>query len=89
MMLRDEQFLEGRKDGKPVTLAGVVRLPAGTGKVPVAVLLHGSGAISEVVTDWESDYNALGMGTFVVDSFSGRGIVNTNVDRFVCSARLT
>ncbi|MBW8837903.1 MAG: dienelactone hydrolase family protein, partial [Burkholderia sp.] len=62
---------------------GVLRLPAGTGKVPVAVLLHGSGGISSFVTDWESDYNALGMGTFVVDSFSGRGIVNTNVDQFV------
>ena len=47
------------------------------------MLLHGSGGISSYVTDWESDYNALGMGTFIVDSFSGRGIVNTNVDQFV------
>lgn len=82
MTLTDEQFLEGRKDGKPVTLAGVLRLPAGTGKVPVAILLHGSGGISSYVTDWEADYNALGMGTFAVDSFAGRGIVNTNVDQF-------
>jgi len=83
MTLGDDQFLEGRKDGRPVTLAGVLRLPGGTGKVPVAVLLHGSGGMSSFVTDWESDYNALGMGTFAVDSFSGRGIVNTNVDQFV------
>ena len=80
--LSDQEFLTGRKDGKPVTLGGMLRLPAGTGKIPVAVLLHGSGGISSYVTDWEADYNALGMGTFVIDSFSGRNLVNTNVDQF-------
>ncbi len=83
MTLSDQEFLMGRKDGKPVTLAGVLRLPAGTNKVPVAILLHGSGGISGYVTDWEADFNALGMGSFVVDSFSGRGIANTNADQFV------
>jgi dienelactone hydrolase len=83
MTLSDQEFLTGRKDGKPVTLAGVLRLPAGTGKVPTAILLHGSGGISSYVTDWEADFNALGMATFVVDSFSGRGLVNTNADQFV------
>jgi hypothetical protein len=67
MTLTDQEFLTGLKDGKPVTLAGVLRLPAGTGKVPVAILLHGSGGISSYVTDWEEDFNALGMGTFIVD----------------------
>ena len=80
--LSDQEFLSGRKDGKSVTLGGVLRLPAGTSKVAVAVLLHGSGGISGYVTDWEDDYNALGMGTFVIDSFTGRGIVNTNADQF-------
>ena len=83
MTLSDQEFLSGRKDGKQVTLGGVLRLPAGTGKIPVAILLHGSGGISGYVTDWEADYNALGMGTFVIDSFTGRGIVNTNVNQFV------
>jgi dienelactone hydrolase len=83
MTLSDQEFLSGRKDGKQVTLGGVLRLPAGTGKIPVAILLHGSGGISGNVTDWEADYNALGMGTFVIDSFTGRGIVNTNVNQFV------
>jgi dienelactone hydrolase len=83
MTLSDQEFLRGRKDGKQVTLGGVLRLPAGTGKIPVAILLHGSGGISGYVTDWEADYNALGMGTFVIDSFTGRGIVNTNVNQFV------
>ena len=83
MTLSDQEFLSGRKDGKQVTLGGVLCLPAGTGKIPVAILLHGSGGISGNVTDWEADYNALGMGTFVIDSFTGRGIVNTNVNQFV------
>jgi dienelactone hydrolase len=81
--LTDQEFLSGAKGGKAVTLGGVLRLPAGTGKVPVAILLHGSGGVSGYVTEWEDDYNALGMGTFVIDSFTGRGIVNTNVDQFV------
>lgn len=85
MTLTDQEFLTGRKDGKPVTLAGVLRLPAGAGKVPAAILLHGSGGISSYVTDWEADFNALGMATFVVDSFSGRGLVNTNADQFALS----
>jgi dienelactone hydrolase len=83
MTLTDQEFLTGRKDGRPVTLAGVLRLPGSQGKVPAAILLHGSGGISSYVTDWESDFNALGMATFVVDSFSGRGIANTNADQFV------
>lgn len=82
MTLTDEQFLTGRKDGKPVMLGGLLRLPAGTGRVPAVVLLHGSGGISGYVTDWEMDFNALGMATFVVDSFSARGLNNTNVDQF-------
>lgn len=81
--LTDQEFLTGRKDGKSVIVGGVLRLPTGTAKVPVAVLLHGSGGISGYVTDWEEDFNALGMGTFVIDSFSPRGIVNTNADQFV------
>ena len=82
MTVTDDEFLNGRKDGKPVTLGGVLHLPAGTGKVPVAILLHGSGGISSYVTDWEDDFNALGMATFVIDSFSGRGLANTNTDQF-------
>lgn len=80
--LTDQEFLTGSKGGKPVTLTGMLRLPAGTDKVPVAVLLHGSGGIHGYVTGWETDYNALGMGSFVIDSFAGRGIFNTLADQF-------
>ncbi len=75
--LTDAEFL-GSGPGKPVTIAGELRLPrAGTDRFPVVVLLHGSGGISSVVTDWERDLLAMGVATFVIDSYTGRGIVST------------
>lgn len=88
MTLTDQEFLTGRKNGKPVMLGGVLRLPACTGKVPTAIRLHGSSGISSYVTDWEVDFNALGMATFVIDSFSGRGLMNTNADQIVLGTQL-
>ena len=77
----DAEFLDG-KPGKPVTIAGELRLPrAGTERFPVVVLLHGSGGIASYVTDWEQDLLAMGVATFVIDSFSSRGIVSVNDDQ--------
>ncbi|MCX5889394.1 MAG: dienelactone hydrolase family protein [Deltaproteobacteria bacterium] len=82
MTLTDQEFLSGRKEGKPVTLAGELRLPRpGNDRLPVVVLLHGSGGVSGNVLDWEQDLNAMGVATFVLDSFTGRGIVNTLYDQ--------
>jgi dienelactone hydrolase len=80
--LTDQEFLVGRKDGKPVILAGELRFPhAGTDRLPVVILLHGSGGISGYVTDWEQGLLAMGVATFVIDSFSGRGITSVNNDQ--------
>jgi dienelactone hydrolase len=74
--------LAGREDGKPVTVAGELRLPrAGTERFPLVILLHGSGGISGYVVDWEQEFLAMGVATFVIDSFTSRGIVNTNNDQ--------
>ncbi len=82
MTLTDQEFLTGRKDGKPVTIAGELRLPRpGTERLPAVVLLHGSGGVSRNILDWEQDLLAMGVATFVLDSFTGRGIVNTNFDQ--------
>jgi len=82
MTLTDQEFLTGSKEGKPVTLAGELRLPRpGNDRLPVVVLLHGSGGVSGYVLDWEQYLNAMGVATFVLDSFTGRGIVNTNYDQ--------
>lgn len=78
----DKEFLTGREGGKPVTLAGELRLPrSGNDRLPVVVLLHGSGGVSGYVTDWEQEFNAMGIATFVIDSFTARGIVNVNNDQ--------
>lgn len=82
MTLTDQEFLSGRNDGKPVTLAGELRLPRpGNDRLPVVVLLHGSGGIGGSITDWEQYFNAMGVATFVVDSFTARGIVSTVNDQ--------
>lgn len=79
--LTDQEFLTGKKEGKPVVLAGELRLPPGSGRFPVVVLVHGSGGVSGFVDDWAVRLNALGVATFVLDSFTPRGIVDTRDDQ--------
>ncbi len=80
--LSDQEFLGGREDGKPVTVAGELRLPrSGTDRLPLVILLHGSGGVGSSVIDWETYFLSLGVATFVLDSFSGRGIANTINDQ--------
>jgi dienelactone hydrolase len=80
--MTDQEFLTGREDGQTATVAGELRLPkAGTDPLPLVILLHGSGGIGSSVTDWEQDLLSMGVATFVLDSFSGRGIINTNNDQ--------
>jgi dienelactone hydrolase len=82
MTLTDQEFLTGRTEGKPVTIAGELRLPRlGNDRLPAVVLLHGSGGVRGFVLDWEQELNAMGVATFVLDSFTARGIVNTNYDQ--------
>lgn len=80
--LTDQEILSGRKEGKQVTLAGELRLPSpGSARLPAVIILHGSSGISGYVTDWEQELNAMGVATFVIDCFKGRGIVSTNNDQ--------
>ncbi len=82
LTLTDQEFLAGREDGKPVTVAGELRLPrAGTERFPLVILLHASGGIGGAATDWEQFFLSLGVATFVIDSFAGRGINNTINDQ--------
>ena len=71
----DQDFLNGKRDGKPVTLAGELRIPeSGKGRLPVVVLVHGSGGVGGNVAEWAGEFNAMGIATFVLDSFTGRGL---------------
>ena len=83
--LSDSDFLAGRSDGQPVTIAGELRIPkAGTDKMPAVILLHGSGGIGgagSMVDEWSRELNQLGIATFTIDSFAARGIVSTAIDQ--------
>lgn len=80
--MTDQDFLNGRKDGKPVLLAGQLRIPRpGADRLPAVVLLHGSGGVGTNVVDWEDQLNSIGVATFVIDAFTGRGIVGTSTDQ--------
>lgn len=80
--LTDQEFLTGKKEGMPVILAGELRIPKlGTDRLPAVVLVHGSGGVSGYVDDWAQWFNAMGVATFVFDSFTARGIATTNIDQ--------
>ena len=69
------EFLSGRKDGKRDTIAGELRIPrAGTDRLPAVILMHGTSGAQENIQDWSELLNAMGVATFVLDSFTGRGI---------------
>ena len=75
-MMSPEDFLAGKK-GTTVTLAGNLRLPNANGKNPVVFLFHGVGGLGgsgSPVHEWSRVLNEVGIGTFAVDSFSGRGV---------------
>src|SRR3984893_10855973 len=74
LTISDQQFLSGDKNGKEVTVAGEFRVAQGTGKLPVVVLMHGSSGVNSTSEAWVHQFNALGISTFVIDGFSGRGL---------------
>jgi len=82
--LADSDLLSGR-DGKPVSVTGKLRVPGTTNeKVPAVVLLHGSGGAGgpgSTVDGWSTELNQLGIATFAIDSFTGRGITSTVMDQ--------
>jgi dienelactone hydrolase len=75
-------FLLGKKDGKPVTIAGELRIPKpGTDRLPAVVMVHGSGGIGFNQGMWMDELNRAGFATFILDSFTGRGITSTVTDQ--------
>jgi dienelactone hydrolase len=74
LTISDQQFLTGDANGKQVTVAGEFRIAQGTGKLPVVVLMHGSSGVGAGMDPWVRHLNAMGISTFVIDGFSGRGL---------------
>lgn len=80
--LTTQQFLTGERNGKPAVLAGELRIPRpGTDRLPAVILVHGSGGLSASHDRWAQEINSVGVATFILDVFSGRGIVSTVNDQ--------
>ena len=81
LTISDEQFLTGDASGRPTTISGILKVAHGSGHLPLVILLHGSGGIEENAIVWERLFASLGISTFEIDSFTGRGIVSTVADQ--------
>src|SRR5262249_46674370 len=80
MTVTTQQFLTGGGDGKPTTIAGELRLPrsGSSEKVAAVILMEGSGGIGTNLQRWVETINGIGMATFLLDSYAGRGITDTS-----------
>jgi len=81
LTLSDQQFLTGAMDGKPVTVSGEFRIAQGSGRLPVVVLMHGSGGVGLNIDPWVRQFNAMGISTFVIDGFTGRGLTSVSTNQ--------
>jgi dienelactone hydrolase len=78
LTLSDQQFLKGDTGGKRVTITGQLRIAQGSDRLPVVVLQHGSGGYGPNIDMWSRELNELGISTFALDGFTGRGLTEVN-----------
>jgi dienelactone hydrolase len=81
LTISDEQFLKGDAYGRPTTIAGVLRVAQGTGRLPVVIFAAGSGGFGVSTDTWDRQFEEMGISTFAMDSFAGRGITSTAADQ--------
>jgi dienelactone hydrolase len=74
LTISDSQFLKGEDKGQEVTLTGELSIAQGSGRLPVAVLMHGSGGIGGNIEYWKRQLNGIGVSAFVIDGMTGRGL---------------
>jgi hypothetical protein len=81
LTISDEQFLKGDAYGRLTTIAGVLRVAQGTGRLPVVIFAAGSGGFGVSADIWDRQFEEMGVSTFAMDSFAGRGITSTATDQ--------
>jgi dienelactone hydrolase len=81
LTISDEQFLKGDAYGRPTTIAGVLRVAQATGRLPVVIFAAGSGGFNVSTDIWDRQFQEMGISTFAMDSFAGRGITSTAADQ--------
>jgi dienelactone hydrolase len=79
--ISDEQFLKGDTAGKPVMVSGQLRIAQGAGRLPAVILIHGSGGMGANIDYWSRGLNEMGISTFALDGFTGRGLASVNTDQ--------
>jgi dienelactone hydrolase len=77
----NQQFLIGDRNGKRVVIGGELQMPLGEGRFPAVILVHGSGGAGAREDRWAHELNGIGVAVFILDAFTGRGIVQTNTDQ--------
>ena len=74
------EFMAG--GGMPAPITGSLALPPGNAPAAAMVIMHGSGGIRPGREEaWAERLAALGVATFIVDSFTPRGIAVTSDDQ--------
>ena len=81
LTLSDEQFLKRDSSGKPVVVTALMRIAQGAGRLPVVVMIHGSGGMGPNIEFWTREFNEMGISTVALDGFTGRGLTNVNRDQ--------
>jgi Dienelactone hydrolase and related enzymes len=82
LTISDADFLKGdASHGKRVAVGGELRVAQGRGRTPAVVLVHGSSGVGPNVELWVRDLNAMGISTFVIDGFTGRGLTVVGPDQ--------
>ncbi|WP_321961417.1 dienelactone hydrolase family protein [Paraburkholderia sp. J7] len=75
-------FLLHYASARKVAITGDLSMPDNAPRaVPAVIILHGSSGVNPGERVWAQRMNALGYASFVVDSFTGRGIRNTEKDQ--------
>lgn len=74
LTITDTQYLSGDTNGKEVILGGELSIAQGKGRLPVVVLMHGSGGPGPNTQYWRRHFNSIGISTFIIDGMTGRGL---------------
>ena len=78
----DQQFLAGDKAGaKATTLGGELSIAQGEGRLPVVILMHGSGGAGGNIGYWQRQLHPMGISTFVIDGMTGRGFAGVGANQ--------
>src|SRR5580692_10128761 len=60
LTISDEQFLKGDAYGQPTTIAGVLRVAQGSGRLPLVIFVAGSGGFGSQVDVWDRQFEEIG-----------------------------